>query len=657
MARSIKYIALAGGEDHATPIFNKGAGTLSSSQNFECDTGGRYRRIDGYERYDGQQSPSGASYWKLNFDGGQTQVSEGDTVTGATSGATGTALIDGVAQTGTYAGGDADGYLVLTGVSGTFQDDEALQVSGATVCAQDGPAYEKGGSSENHNTWLQAVIEAAIDEITAVPGSGDILGVHTFDGDVYAFRNNAAGTEAVMHKASSSGWSAVSLGEYLDFDAGSDAFSEGETLTGGTSSATATIERVIVQSGDWSTDNAGGYLVLSGVTGTFEDDEAITSAAGSATADGVNTEIALDPDGQFEFVNHNFYGTSSTKSMYGCDGVNNAFGFDGTVFTPIRTGMSTDSPGHITAYKQHLFLTFDGGSLQHSSVGEPFEWDAVTGAAELGLGEQINNLTVMPSDTLAIFGRNFIAFLSGDSSDDWALEHFTRDSGAMAGSVQKFADLLYLDDRGIMTLSTTQDYGDFQAGTISSSVRDLLSAKKTTFLSSTRVKNKDHYRLFYSDKSGINLTLSNNAVVGFTRLKYDHKVCCTCSGEDSSGNEILFFGSSNGMVYQADKGTSFDGEPVEAWVRTWIFALGNPEQKKRFFKYALEKDSGKTEGYWGVDTWGTFDWGSQKYDKETAYLDHTEYGYEFYYHEEKTYATPCTLQGILIHYSEGGLVR
>lgn len=657
MARTVKYIPLAGGEDHITPVYNKQAGTLSNSRNFECDTGGRYRRVDGYERFDGQAAPSDASYWKLNFDLGQAEVSDGETVTGATSGASGTAIVDGVLESGTYAGGDADGYLILTGVTGTFQDDENLQVSAATVCVADGAAREQGGTSDNHDTWLQAAIEAARDNISAVPGSGDILGVHTFDGDVYAFRNNAGGTEAKMYKASSSGWGLVDLGEYIDFDAGTDEPAEGETLVGGTSGATATIERVIVQSGAWSTNDADGYLILSGVTGTFQDDETISTVSGSATADGANEDITMDPDGRFEFVNHNFYGTSGFKSMYGCDGVNNAFGFDGSVFTPIRTGMDTDTPSHIAAYKHHLFLTFSGGSLQHSSTGEPFQWSVVTGAAELGLGEEINNLTVMPSDTLAIFGRNSVAFLYGSSTEDWELKHFTRDSGAVAYSVQKFADLLYLDDRGIMTLTTTQNYGDFQSGTISSNIRDILNSKKGLLTGSIRVKNKDHYRLFFSDNSGINLTLSDNSVAGITQLQYDHKVCCSCSGEDSNGNEILFFGSDDGMVYQLDKGTSFDGDAIESWIRTWVFALGNPERKKRFFKYALEKDSGKAEGYWGVDTWGSFDWGNQTYDKETVYIDHTEYGYEIYYHAEETYTTPYTLQGVLIHYSEGGLVR
>jgi len=113
-----------GGEDLATPLFSKKPGSLKRSENFECDLGGRYRRIDGYERFDGHTSPSAASYSVLKFDQGEIEVSEDDTVTGATSGATGKALIDGVLESGTYAGTDAVGYLVLTELSGTFQNNE-----------------------------------------------------------------------------------------------------------------------------------------------------------------------------------------------------------------------------------------------------------------------------------------------------------------------------------------------------------------------------------------------------------------------------------------------------------------------------------------------------------------------------------------------------
>lgn len=69
----------------------------------------------------------------------------------------------------------------------------------------------------------------------------------------------------------------------LDYDAETAPFTVGQTLTGGTSGATAIITRVVDEGAD-------GYLVLGAITGgPFQDNEAITDGAGgSATANGAD---------------------------------------------------------------------------------------------------------------------------------------------------------------------------------------------------------------------------------------------------------------------------------------------------------------------------------------------------------------------------------
>ena len=77
----------------------------------------------------------------------------------------------------------------------------------------------------------------------------------------------------------------------LNYDAESAPFTQGETLTGGTSGATGIIVKVI----DGGTT---GTLWLDSVTGTFQDNEAITDGGtGSATADGVTTTLFGKVDG------------------------------------------------------------------------------------------------------------------------------------------------------------------------------------------------------------------------------------------------------------------------------------------------------------------------------------------------------------------------
>jgi hypothetical protein len=70
--------------------------------------------------------------WVMPFSGGVTEIKVGDTVIGHTSGATG--IVTGVCpQSGTWAGGDAAGYLDIKAKTGTYQNAEELWVSGAKV--------------------------------------------------------------------------------------------------------------------------------------------------------------------------------------------------------------------------------------------------------------------------------------------------------------------------------------------------------------------------------------------------------------------------------------------------------------------------------------------------------------------------------------------
>lgn len=656
--RRTTYFPLKGGEDLITPLFNKKPGTLINSQNFECDPGGRYRRIAGYERFDGQTAPTGASYWVLNFDQGTAAISDGDTVTGASSGATGEALLDAVVTSGSYVGNDAAGYLVLGDVSGTYTNNENLQVSAVTKCVADGTAVANSGTSDNHTTWSRLATAAARANIAAVAGSGDILGVHLYNNILYAFRANAGGTAVVMHKSSSSGWATVDLGSVLDFDTGTVAFAEGETLTGGVSGATATIMRIVVESGTWAGGDADGYLVLHSISGTFQNNELITdSAVGSATSDGIVVATSLATGGRFECLNYNFYGHSGSLRMYGCDGANTAFEFDGTTFTPIRTGMTSDTPAHITAHKKHLFLSFTGGSVQHSSIGDPLTWSAVAGASEIGLGVEVVGMVPMPGDTLFLFGDTSVSVLYGTSSADWNLKTFSHETGAREWSIQRLSDIFFMDDNGVTSAGAVDAYGDFKTGSISGVIQTLIDTKKELLIASLRVKDKEQYRIFFSDNTGINLTFNGNKITGFTRLKYDDAICCTTTGQDANGSERIFFGSDDGMVYELDKGTSLDGGAIVAFLRTWLHTVGSPDRKKRFFKIVLEKDDAQVEGFWGVGEWGSFEWGKQRYDTELNYVHERDNGYEYFYYASEEYETPYTLQGIILHYSNGGLNR
>jgi hypothetical protein len=129
------YYPMAGGLDLVTPSLQKSPGRCIDALNYEPTTVGGYRRINGYERFDGRPSPTAASYWVIGITL-TGSIANGATVTGATSGATGRAL-------GLY---DSNTTLVLGRVSGTFVSGEALQVTAVTQATATSAAMLNGAT-------------------------------------------------------------------------------------------------------------------------------------------------------------------------------------------------------------------------------------------------------------------------------------------------------------------------------------------------------------------------------------------------------------------------------------------------------------------------------------------------------------------------------
>ena len=341
--------------DLVTPPIASVPGRVIGSKNYEPEARG-YRRMEGYERFDGQPKPSEASYWIVDFDGGDTAVVTDDVVTAP--GGSGTALFNGVLESGTYGGADAAGYLVLTDLTGVFVNNDQLQVSAGNVALAASAHLELGADTVTlDDTYLQAAIEARRTDILEIPGSGPVRGVAALLGTVYAWRDNTGATAVDMFKATTSGWSIQSFGSVIYFTAGTAEFLVGETLTGGTSSATAQIDRVIKMSGSWGSD-AAGYLVIGTVTGGPFQAETITSASGSATATAAEVAITLPAGGTYRSIEHNFFGIKAFTRLYVVNGVGRAFEWDGTILAPIDTGAlaADDKPTHVAEFADHLVL-------------------------------------------------------------------------------------------------------------------------------------------------------------------------------------------------------------------------------------------------------------------------------------------------------------
>lgn len=584
-------IRLGGGLDQVTPTLSLPSGIARRAANFECSVNGGYTRIAGYERFDGRPSPSKALYNILvcTLTG---SVAVGNTVQGLSSAATGKVIfVNGknvviTRETGTFVAGE--GIAVSTTNVGTIDEVQGVSADGYT------DAYYRSLAANEYRASIQAV-----------PGAGQIRGVAIYKGDVYAWRNAVGNASTNMYKATSSGWTQVTLGKELVFDRGVLEIFDGETVTGQTSGATGVVARTVLQAGSWGgTTLASGRLILSSTTGTFQAGENLRiGATVHAHAGGAATQIVLSPNGRYECVVGNFGGGDANYRLYGCDGVNRAFEFDGTVFVPITTGMPNDKPTHIAVHKQHLFLSF-GASLQFSGLGYPYQWDPLVGAGEIAMSGPITNLLVLPGDqssgALAVYTKNDTSVLYGTSEANFALSTFNTGTGAYPYTAQNLDQSYVLDDRGIISMGTTLNFGNFLPAALTMNLRPFIQQRITLACASTLNREKGQYRVFFSDGNGIYMTVANGKLLGSMPVQYADPVLCCFEGEDAAGNAVSFFGSDNGFVYQFDAGTSFDGDTISASINLVYNSIKSPRILKRFRKASVEM-SGE---YWAQIQFG-----------------------------------------------------
>ena len=668
------YVRFGGGLDLASPVLSLRPGMALSAMNYEPGVEGSYARIDGFERYDGRPSPSAAVYYYLAYTL-TGAVAVGNTITGVTSAATGY-----VVQVGT-------GYLVITKLTGTFVSGETINVAAApqgTLTAT--PIIGGHRSGYDDAVALNAAADVYRADILKVNGAArSIRGGHTYKGVQYVFQDNAAGTAGEMYKSTSGGWTLVALGREMSFTSGGTVvIAEGNTITGATSAATAVITRVVLESGSWAAGDAAGRLIFASQTGNFVAENLNVGASlNVATVAANSSAITLSPLGTYKCLTYNFTGSTDTARMYGCNGVNRAFEFDGTVFVPLNTGMAVDRPTNIAAYRKQLFLSFFGSS-QNSAVANPYVWSAVLGAAEIGIGDTITGYSTAPR-ALLILARNRVDQLTGSSLADYALEPVSDTAGAIANTIQSLGAVYGLDDQGIRQVSATQSYGNFDEANVSERIQRLIDTMRTKVVASSVYRARGQYRLYGSDGAGIIMTVKNDRVVGFTEFQYPVNVTCAWAGEDSTGKDVVFFGGDNGYVYQADKGSSFDGEDIEAYLRIPFNNIA-PRTIKRFRKsllemssigytsirfqpefdygdayfaaHALQTATGQgTGGFWDVSTWGQFFRDARTVNSPEFDIEGSGLNMALIFYSKSDIDLGHALQGMQVHFSPRRLAR
>lgn len=612
----ILSFAVDGGMDLATPAITLPPGRVIAALNYEPVSSG-YKRITGYERFDGSTRPSQIEhYYLFRFSNLSVTLNVGDrlinfglnmpivvsTAVTITSGSV--AGGNAVGYFGGYFAGSEDGSGVAS-VGDLDSDNIGTTVGQLTSYALDGVDTGTG-------TYLASVISTARGRIDPVPGSGSVLGVWYHEGEIFAIRNNAGATAAVMHKATITdgflanpeGWVAVTLALTFTFNSGGTTEvvpglgNGGYYVEGETSSATAFVTSVTLTSGSWAGGDAAGTITLLVRTGTFQNGENLKIVTGPGvfianvlTLTNAGTSYVLPAGGRYEFLNHNFYGATNLSRMYAVSGTGKAFVYDNDAETlaPITTGMVVDTPDHIAEHNGALVLSFPGGSVQFSTVGEPLIFDPITGSSEIAVGSDVTALISANKSTLAILSENAVNVLYGHDINEYQLETLTDEAGGMEWTAQKIAQVVYLDNGGIRGLTSTAAFGDFEFGSLSRTISKLLEDYRRDGIEpvcSWISRRRNQYWLMFNN--GVGLAVSfNKKMPEILPFKLGFTPTCACSVEIDAV-ERIFLGSSDGYVYEFDVGTNFDGSVIEHYLRFAFNHFGAPFVDKRLQKLLVD---------------------------------------------------------------------
>jgi hypothetical protein len=684
------FFALAGGLDLVTPAIEMPAGRASAAQNYEPEIAGGYRRIDGYERFDGHLSPARncnyivlpATLVRPLIPGSVFAI--GVTVKGGTSGATGCLAAV------------SNGRVVLSKVAGTFLANESLTIGSgaslATVAVVTGDPGVAATPAEDAD-FRAAAADTLRADILKVPGMGPIRGIWVLNDQVFVFRDSDDGSKGRIFKATPAGWSPITFGYELPFKNGTTEIKPGDTVTNG-GTATGVVTKVVLRSGTWGTDAQGSLFFLS-LTNAFASGNPIKIDINQvATAAAASSQISRGPWGHIEAINYNFSGAANPPKMYGVDGINRAWEFDGFAYWPITTGMAIDAPAHLAIHRNILFLSF-GGSIQFSAPGNPFSWSVVVGAGEIATGDDIKAMIPAAGNqegaALAIFTQHRTHMLYGSSANNFVLQTSSFDDGYAEYTCQPIGNDVYgMGQRGIQVLSTTQRYGNFQFDTISRLIQPLMARKQGMESASTVLHAKNQYRLFFRDGTGLVVGLAGDNISGILPLNYGRPVRCICTATFADGSgERTFFGSDDGYVYEDNIGTSFDGQPIEAYVRLPFHHANTPRVRKRWRRAVLEvsssaycqvnvsydigygqPDVAPPDGlsdqqlngggvYWDADQmiWDQFNWDAQPVLSPVVCLDGTEKNLSLVFYSSRAQDVPHILQGVTLLYTTRRIER
>lgn len=362
------------------------------------------------------------------------------------------------------------------------------------------------------------------------------------------------------------------------------------------------------------TQSGGAGVVLAYLA---SDDEPIFLASSNALA---------AESSRYQFTTASPYARDDADVIFIVNGAEYAYMFDGTYALPIQTGLLAqyEKPRHAAWTGNYLALGYKTGSIAISDLGEPLTYLSTSSlAAEIGASDRVTGLLNLKGDSLGVFTERTIFAIQGSDSTQFVRTTISPDSGAIEYTVCDVGVPMFCDYRGISTIATTDQYGDFNRGRLSWEATPWLldrlqsnrrnEAVDKTVVAALPIRNKNQYRVFFKDGWIATLTMQgqDSSEVAITTQRYygdwqDRDVSAIrvlglCAGVTSTGQDVAFMSFATDAesarfryVFQIDAGRSFDGEEIIAQWMGQPLTLGGPFINKSYVQLGAQ---GKAYGY------------------------------------------------------------
>lgn len=173
---------------------------------------------------------------------------------------------------------------------------------------------------------------------------------------------------------------------------------------------------------------------------------------------------------RYEFKLANFYADPDAQMLWGVNGSEFGFMWDGQYSVRVRTGRRTDldKPRHLVPHLGYMFWGFDSGDIINSATFRPVTCDTSQGTYLRNVGEPIMGLATFNGQTLGVLTDKTTRAYQGSDPGTFSPLIITPEVNCFEYTLTNLAGTpMWVSCRGIESVSSVQAYGDFVTKPIS----------------------------------------------------------------------------------------------------------------------------------------------------------------------------------------------